>query len=67
LNQHDLRELKNLQQFFNATIHVLLVNTPLHFQNNREANQALTEFVRHYQLTNYNYTLYLENLSGHIA
>jgi nucleotide-binding universal stress UspA family protein len=54
LNQHDfMRELKKLQQFFNATIHVLLVNTPVHFRQNRDANQTLTEFAHHYQLTNY--------------
>lgn len=54
LGQTDfIRKLKELQQFFDATLHVLLVNTPAHFRRDREANEALEEFAKHYKLTNY--------------
>ena len=50
LNQTDfIRKLKELQTFFNATLHILLVNTPVHFRRGGEANEALEEFAKHYQ------------------
>jgi nucleotide-binding universal stress UspA family protein len=54
LNQHDfIKKLKELQQFMGATVHVLLVNTPVRFRQNKEANEALNDFAKHYQLTDY--------------
>lgn len=54
LNQHDfIKKLKELQQFLGATVHVLLVNTPIHFRQNKQADEALNEFAKHYQLTDY--------------
>lgn len=41
-----------LQAFFNATLHVLLVNTPGHFRRDAEAQEAFAEFVKHYHLSN---------------
>jgi nucleotide-binding universal stress UspA family protein len=48
-----MKSLKELQDFFGATLHILLVNTPIHFRTDAEANEALEEFVKHYKLKNY--------------
>lgn len=54
LNQTDfIKRLKELQNFFDATLHVLHVNTPIHFKRDAEANEGLEEFAKHYRLTNY--------------
>ncbi|SKC83480.1 universal stress protein [Ohtaekwangia koreensis] len=54
LNQTDfIQKLKSLQKLLHATLHILLINTPLHFRRDAEANEALGDFVRHYGLTNY--------------
>jgi nucleotide-binding universal stress UspA family protein len=45
--------VKELQDFFGATLHILLVNTPTHFRRDAEAQEALNEFVKHYKLKNY--------------
>lgn len=53
LNQTDfIKKLKDLQQFFNATLHILLINTPVHFRRAAEGNEVLEEFVKHYKLSN---------------
>ena len=48
-----ITELKKLQSFFNARLHVLLINTPLNFKRDAEGIEALREFVKHYQLEDY--------------
>ena len=48
-----MKSLKELQDFFGARLHILLVNTPIHFRRDAEANEALQEFARHYKLKNY--------------
>ena len=54
LNQTDfIKKVKDLQKFFNATLHVLLVNTPGNFRRDDEGNEALEEFTRHYKLSNF--------------
>jgi len=54
LNQTEfIDKLKELQEFFHATLNILLVNTPTDFMRDSEANEALNEFVKHYKLTNY--------------
>lgn len=54
LNQTDfINKIKTLQDFFNATLHILLVNTPDNFRRDAEANVALAEFAKHYKLKNY--------------
>ncbi len=51
LNQTEfVTKLQELQNFFNATIHVLLVNTPTHFRRDTEAREAMEEFAKHYKL-----------------
>jgi nucleotide-binding universal stress UspA family protein len=54
LNQADLvNHVTNLQQFFNAKLHILNVATPSHFRTDQEAHEALNEFAHHYKLKNY--------------
>jgi nucleotide-binding universal stress UspA family protein len=48
-----IAELKKLQTFFKARLHVLLINTPLSFKRDAEGLEALEEFVKHYKLENY--------------
>jgi len=47
-----MKKVKELQSFFHATLHVLLVNTPTHFRRDAEAKEAFNEFAKQYQLTN---------------
>lgn len=44
--------LKELQTFFHATLHILLINTPSNFKRDAEGKEALEEFVKNYKLTN---------------
>lgn len=54
LNQGNfIDRLKDLQEFFGARLHILLVNTPIHFRTDAEAEEALEEFANYYKLTNY--------------
>jgi nucleotide-binding universal stress UspA family protein len=48
-----IKHLKELQKFFGAKLHILLVNTPIHFRTDAEANEGLQEFAKHYKLKNY--------------
>ena len=48
-----IKKLKELQAFFGAGLHVLLVNTPSDFISHSEANALLEDFAQHYQLSNY--------------
>jgi nucleotide-binding universal stress UspA family protein len=48
-----IAELKKLQEFFKARLHVLLINTPLSFKRDAEGLEALNEFIKHYRLENY--------------
>lgn len=60
LNQTDfVKKLKELQEFFGATLHILLINTPMHFRRDAEANETLKEFAKYYKLSNYK--LYFRN------
>lgn len=54
LNQSDLvAHVVNLQEFFKAKLHILTVATPSHFRTDQQAQEALSEFARHYRLKNY--------------
>ncbi|MFZ6013205.1 MAG: universal stress protein [Bacteroidota bacterium] len=65
LNQTDfIKKLKELQEFFRATLHILLVNTPVHFRRDADANEALEEFAKHYKLSNYK--LHFKNYSHEV-
>jgi len=46
-------KVKQLQDFLQATLHVLLINTPDNFKSDREGNETLEEFVKHYGIRNY--------------
>lgn len=48
-----IKKVKDLQTFFDATLHILLINTPTNFRRDLEAEEALEEFANHYGLRNY--------------
>jgi nucleotide-binding universal stress UspA family protein len=48
-----INSLKELQDFFGARLHILLVNTPIHFRTDAEAKESLREFAMYYNLKNY--------------
>lgn len=47
-------KVKEIQEFFEATLHILLINTPANFRRDAEADDRLKKFVRHYNLKNCN-------------
>lgn len=54
LDQNDLiSRVKNLQLFFSAKLHLLLVNTPNNMLRTKDEMDLMEEFARHYQLSNY--------------
>lgn len=48
-----IKRVKELQKFLQAHIHILLINTPAHFQRDKDMKAALEEFASHYHLDNY--------------
>lgn len=48
-----IKKVKELQAFFNAKLHMLLVNTPARFMSDAEAKKLLEEFASHNKLTNF--------------
>jgi nucleotide-binding universal stress UspA family protein len=53
LDQTDfVREVKKLQKMFDATIHILYVNTPFNFMTDNEIKEYFQEYIKHYKLTN---------------
>jgi nucleotide-binding universal stress UspA family protein len=53
LNQTELiKRIKTLQKFFDARLHILLINTPDHFKRDQDAKETLQEFVKYYKLEN---------------
>lgn len=54
LNQTTLvKKVKELQNFFNAMLHVLVVNTPDNFRRDSDLQEALENYAKHYNLDNY--------------
>ncbi|MEL7002835.1 MAG: universal stress protein [Bacteroidota bacterium] len=53
-----MMHLKQLQEMFHATIHVVHVNTPNNFVRNVTANEALKELVSKAMLKNYSLNIY---------
>jgi nucleotide-binding universal stress UspA family protein len=54
LDQNDLiSRVKELQFFFAAKLHLLLVNTPNNMLRTKEEMDLMEEFARHYNITNY--------------
>jgi len=48
-----VQQVKALQQFFGAKLHVIYINTPINFRRDAEGMALLREFAKHYQLENY--------------
>lgn len=48
-----ITEVKALQDFFNAALHVVYVNTPVDFRRDPELKMELEEYAKHYKLNNY--------------
>jgi nucleotide-binding universal stress UspA family protein len=60
LNQSDLMDhVKKLQQFFDAKLHIVFINTPGTFRSDRAAKEMMEEFAKHYKLNNF--TLNMRN------
>jgi len=54
LNQTELvRKVTDLQEFFDAQLHLLWVNTPGHFEADSQIQERMREFAHHYGLKNY--------------
>jgi len=54
LDQGDLmKHVAELQGIFHAKLHILLINTPLHFHSDEQARQELERFASYYSLSNY--------------
>lgn len=54
LNQEGLlSEIKKLQQFFQAKLHLLIINTPYNLQRTADETKKMEVFAKHYQLENY--------------
>lgn len=54
LNETDfISHVKIIQHLFSATLHVLWINTPAHFKTDKEAQEELQEFCKHYKLDDY--------------
>ena len=59
LNQLDfVNRVKELQAFFGATLHILLVNTPYNFKRTKDDKELLEEYAKHYKLENYTLNVY---------
>jgi nucleotide-binding universal stress UspA family protein len=60
LHQNQLvTRVKEMQDFFGATLHVLHINTPTNFKRGPETKVALEEYAKHYKL--HQYTLQVRN------
>ena len=51
-------ELTKLQQLFDATIHIVRINTPSSFENDRYYKTEMEKFAQQYGLTNYTLNVY---------
>ncbi|MDQ3535048.1 MAG: universal stress protein [Bacteroidota bacterium] len=58
-DQEDLIiELKKLQKLFKARIHIVKINTPNHFEPDRNIRKQLQDFVQKYNLEDYTLNIY---------
>jgi nucleotide-binding universal stress UspA family protein len=48
-----ISKVKSLQNFCKARLHILLINTPFNFRDDKIATEALDEFVKHYKLKDF--------------
>ena len=51
-------ELNKLQQLFDATVHIVRINTPGSFENDRYYKTEMEKFAQQHQLTNYTLNVY---------
>jgi nucleotide-binding universal stress UspA family protein len=51
-------EVKELQSFFGATLHVLYVNTPVRFRTDSQIKQAMKDFAKRFMLKNYTLNIF---------
>jgi nucleotide-binding universal stress UspA family protein len=59
LDQEELTmKVKELQNFFKATLHVLFVNTPAVFKTDLSTKSALENFAKRFMLKNYTLNIY---------
>lgn len=52
--------LKSLQHFFDATLHLVTINTPGNFNTDREAKKKQLDFAKRYELRNFTLNIYNE-------
>jgi nucleotide-binding universal stress UspA family protein len=52
-DENFIKEIKNLQDFFQAKLHLLYINTPLFFNNDPDSNNKLEQFAREKEFNNY--------------
>ncbi|MFZ6012549.1 MAG: universal stress protein [Bacteroidota bacterium] len=52
-DDHFIQAVKQLQEFFQAKIHLLYINTPLFFKNDTDSNEQLGKFASAKQFSNY--------------
>jgi len=50
--------VKDLQNFFGATLHVLYVNTPARFRTDTDIKQEMREFAKRFMLKNYTVNIF---------
>ena len=48
-----IKEVKELQDFFDATLHVLFVNTPARFRTDSQTKQLMSDFAKRFMLKNF--------------
>jgi nucleotide-binding universal stress UspA family protein len=53
-----IEQLVKLQKIFDATIHIVSINTPSNFENDRYYKQAMKKFAEEHQLENYTMNVY---------
>jgi nucleotide-binding universal stress UspA family protein len=53
-----ITEVKQLQNFFKASLHLLWINTPTNFSSDHETKKRLTEFARRYLLRDYTINIF---------
>lgn len=57
--QDDLiRKVKELQEFFRATLHLVYINTPVNFLDDSVTHERLNRFAQQHHLTNYTLNVY---------
>ncbi len=55
---HVVEELQKLQEIFQASLHLVKINTPNNFENTRTIIREMQDFVAKYQINNYDLNIY---------